>query len=82
VTKVASTGSKVVAGPRTLLGRLFGYGALERSLSWWYDSPLILDGTAIRADLNYHNLYPLKQSIVDNWRWYANRRPDDLLGLM
>ncbi len=80
VTKVASTGSRVIAGPKTFISRFFGYGALESSLSWWYENTFILDGTAIRADLNYHNIYSLKQSIVDNWKWYANRRPDDPLG--
>ena len=81
VTKVAATGANVRTNSYNLLGRMLGQMSLERSLLWWYESPLLLDGTAIRTDLKYENTYSLKQSIIDNWRWYSNRRPDDVLGL-
>lgn len=81
ITKIAATGSKVVSAPKGLLGKAFGLGPLEQSLSWWYKNSIIMDGSAAERDLNFSHTYSLKQSIIDNWKWYANRRPDDPFGL-
>lgn len=81
VTKVANTGAAVRVSRDGVLGRIFGRSSLERSLSWWYRFPVILDGTALLADLKFEHTYQLKQSILDNWRWYANLRPGDPLEL-
>lgn len=81
ITKIAATGSKIVTAPKGLIGRVMGAGPLEQSLAWWYQNALVLDGSAAKRDLNFNHTYSLKQSIIDNWRWFSNRRPDDPFGL-
>ena len=76
VTQVAGTGAKVRQVPGGLVGRLLGQSGFEQTLSWWYKSGLVVDGSAIQTDIGFSHTYSLKQSIVDAWHWYANQRPE------